>query len=88
MSGIGRDKGMCIDCKAMEAESKARGQGMCLIVLLMCQVMGAEAVMWSEMAESEAKASLHLTVLPLRQEKNPWVEQVVAGMGRLPCTPL
>ena len=88
MPGIGRDKGMCIDCKAMEAESEARGQGVCSIVLSTCRVMGAEAVTWSETAESEAKASLRLTVLPSRREKNPRVEQVVAGMGRLPCTPL
>ena len=61
MSGIGRDKGMCIDCEAMEAESEARGRGVCAMVLSTCQVVGAEAITWSETAESKAKASLHLT---------------------------
>jgi len=45
----------------IEAEAEARGRGECAEVLLMCQVASAEAVMWSEMAGSEASASPSLT---------------------------
>jgi len=53
----GSDKETGVDCKAMAAEGKAKkGRGVSAKVLLTCRVAGAEAVTWSEMAESDAKA--------------------------------
>ena len=57
MSRKGNGKKADIECKAIET----RGQGKCVRVLSMCQIAGAEAIMWSEMAESEASASSYLT---------------------------
>ena len=53
----GNGKEADVECKAIEM----RGQGECARVLLMCRIAGAEAVMWSEMAESEASISSYLT---------------------------
>jgi len=64
VSENGRDKGMCVNCEAMGAESEARGQGVSARALSTCRVAGAEAVTWSEMAESEANASPSLTGSP------------------------
>jgi len=61
MSEYGHDKGMGVDCKAMEAEEEAKGRGMLEMGTLTCRAAGAEAVTWSNMAESEASASPHLT---------------------------
>ena len=61
MSENGRDKGMCVDCEAMEAESEARGRGVCARAFVDVSSGGAEAVTWSEMAESEANASPSLS---------------------------
>jgi len=47
-------------------ESKAGEQGKCTRALSMCQVAVAETVTWSEMARSEANASLHLTLVEER----------------------
>ena len=71
MSEYGNVKGVDVDCKAMEAEGAMKGQGMCAMVLSTCRVVGAGAVMWSESAESEAKASLRLTMAPPQTEPSP-----------------
>lgn len=57
MSEYGKDKGMSVDCKAMEAEGEARGRGVCAEVTLTCSLAGAEAVTWSKGAHSERSAS-------------------------------
>ena len=57
VSRKGNGKEADVKCKAIET----RGQGECVRVLSMCRIAGAEAVMWSEMAESEASTSSYLT---------------------------
>jgi len=61
MSGYGNDKGMGVDCEAMEAEEGAKRRGVLVKGTLTCRAGGAEAVTWSKMAVSEASASPQLT---------------------------
>ena len=49
MLGYGNDRGMGIDCEAMEAEEGVKGRGVLVKGTLMCRAAGAEAVTWSKM---------------------------------------
>ena len=68
MSEYGKGKGqqgVNVDCEAMKAEGGSKGRGVLVKGILTCRVADAEAVTWSEMAESEASASPHLAVAVL-----------------------
>jgi len=77
MSEYGHDKGMGVDCKAMEAEEEAKGRGTLVKGTLTCRAAGAEAVTWSKMAESEASASPHLTPPWGFKSRPSWVDSLI-----------
>lgn len=60
MSEYGKDKGMSVDCKAMETEGGARGRGVRRRRCSRVESTGAEAVTWSKRADSERSASPYI----------------------------